>query len=219
MIEYDSADMSQMRKRMKLGPVEAALYYAQMGQAAREHGMEDEAEQYFKKSLKVRLDFDKNAVSADNANRLAVKYVELGEIARDDRRFGEAECLFKKSLEIRLELLKTRMISKENRSLCVSYNRLAGVSANLRKYDEALMYLEKMLESCLARTEKNGTETDFFDLQACYYSMGSVLHDSLKRPDEAEAMFMAAIRVYTENDYPSLAKLAGKARKRLNDYY
>ncbi|MBU7029708.1 MAG: tetratricopeptide repeat protein [Theionarchaea archaeon] len=171
-----------------------AVCYHNLGVIAQERQQFDQAETWYRKSLKIceRLGLERDAAS---------DYHNLGRVAEERQQFDQAETWYKKSLEIyeRLGL---------ERDATNSYHQLGRIAEERQQFDQAETWYKKSLEIF----ERLGLE----QYAASDYHQLGVIAQERQQFDQAEKWYKKSLEIFERlglerdaaSDYHNLGMIA-----------
>ncbi len=168
---YVLGDCADASSRQELAQVQHMA-----GTAAQLQRRFDEAEGYYRQSLKLKLEFG----DRQGSTRI---YHQLGTVAQRQRRFDEAEDYYRQSLELKLEL-------GDRQGAASSYHQLGTAAHERQLLDQADNYYRQSLELKLEFGDRQG-------LALTYHQLGMVAQER-QLFDRAEDYYRQAVELKLE---------------------
>ena len=128
-----------------------------MGEIRQAEGKILEAEEYYRKSLRMDEQLAKETGTVKARRDLSVSYNNMGDIRESEGKFAEAAAYYEKSLQIREQLAEESGTMETKQDLSVSYNCMGRIREAAGKLAEAEEYYRKSLEISEQLIEETGT--------------------------------------------------------------
>ncbi len=165
LMENTSMDADILKKR-------SAPIYHQLGVVAQEQRQWAQAEQYYQKTLQIKIDFNDRSEQAST-------YHQLGKVAQEQRQWKQAEQYYQKTLQLRIEF--------NDYEQAATYGQLGNMALEQRQWAQAEQYYQKAL----------GIQIDFNDRQsqASTYHNLSMVAQKQGKLKQAEQYLQKALQI------------------------
>ncbi|MCP4105041.1 MAG: tetratricopeptide repeat protein [Desulfobacteraceae bacterium] len=180
--------------------------YSQLGYVAQEQRQWQQAEEYYKKALKITVESDQYRVSLIHHN--------LGMVTIEQQQWQQAEEYLKESLRIKIEL-------NDQHSQSLTYHELGVLSQKQRKWKQAEEYYKKALQITIEFDDR-------YNQSHMYHNLGEVAIEQ-QQWEQAKEYCKNALTIFIEfNDqykqartYHSLGMIAEgqQQRQQAEEYY
>ena len=157
----------------------AQSYYTK-GYILSKQGKDDEALDFYQKSLDQHID----GSTSEETQQTARCYNDIGTSLRAKKRYDEALKMYQKALDIRIKLL-----GKSHPEVAISYNHIGRILGMKNEHSKALDALNKAL-----KIRQRILGEDHRETATSYHNVGVVLGD-MKHFDEALKMLRKGLQV------------------------
>ena len=148
--------------------------YNNLGNIAQARGKLSEAEEWYRKSLAVRVSLAEETNTIQTRRDLSVSYNKLGDIAEASGKLSEAEEWYRKGLAIRESLAEETNTVESRSDLSVSYGRLGEITQARGKLSEAEEWYRKSLAIRESLAEETNTIESRSGLAVSYNNLGDI---------------------------------------------
>ncbi len=184
-----------------------AVIYHNLGRVAQEQIQWNQAEDYYKKAIEIKIELN------DRYNQ-ASTYHQLGIVAKGQRQWNQAEDYYKKAIEIYIEF-------NDRYGQAMPYLSLGVMAQEQRQLKLAEDYYKKALEIYIEFNDR-------YDQAGTYHNLGMVAQEQ-RQLKQAEDYYKKALGIYVEfndrydqaSNYYQLGTVAQEQRQwnQAEDYY
>ncbi len=152
LMENTSMDADTLKKR-------SAPIYHQLGMVAQEQRQWEQAEQYYRKTLQIKIDFNDRREQAST-------YHQLGRVAQEQRQWERAEQYYQKTLQIRADF--------NDHEQAATYGQLGNMALEQRQWAQAEQYYRKALQIHIDFNDHHSQASTYHNLSMVAQQQGEL---------------------------------------------